>query len=303
MDERIAELRDVVTANYEDIRTLFHSMRDGDLAKVTASGWPVWKAAGHIVLSQAADVRVARRLAAGKSATPLRIVRLLDGLAEWRSMRAFAKATRADLLAAWENSFNELFSCINDISAEPLDVSAASSERTTRRCGARVPATEPFSLAGTGGDPAPGDRLVGLGACLLGDAGVYARYERQEPASDSFLWLRAGLVPAPCHRDARIHAACRIVDRRTFRRAGTEVGRPSAMLRRLPAPVCLMTATDSYRYSTCGAVTFSAPDELNRATARRRRAPSDSLIPRAGAQMAMIRPRARRRSRVSSSSR
>ena len=129
MDERIAELRDVVTANYEDIRALFHSMRDGDLAKVTASGWPVWKAAGHIVLSQAAEVRVARGLAAGKRAIPLRIVRLLDGLAEWRSMRAFAKATRADLLAAWENSFNALFSCINDLTEELSDSDGPEPER------------------------------------------------------------------------------------------------------------------------------------------------------------------------------
>lgn len=128
MDERIAELRDVITANYEDIRTLFHGLRDGDLAKVTASGWPVWKVAGHIVLSQAADVRVARRLAAGKSAdTPL-LLQLVERIAGWRSMRLLSKARKIDLLAAWENSFNELFSCINDISAEPLDVSAASSE-------------------------------------------------------------------------------------------------------------------------------------------------------------------------------
>jgi hypothetical protein len=118
VDERIAELRDVITANYEDIRTLFDGLRDDDLAKVTASGWPVWKAAGHIVLSQAADVRVAQRLAAGEGATPLRIARLLDELAEWRSMRAFANATRTDLLAAWENSFNALFSCINDLTEE-----------------------------------------------------------------------------------------------------------------------------------------------------------------------------------------
>ena len=121
MDERIAELRDAITANYEDIRTLFDGLRDVDLTKVTASGRPLWKAAGHIVLSQAADVRVARRLAAGKGAAPLRIVRLLDELAAWRSMRAFANATRADLLAAWENSFNALFSCINDVTEELSD--------------------------------------------------------------------------------------------------------------------------------------------------------------------------------------
>ncbi len=121
MDERIVELRDAITADYEDIRTLFRGLRDGDFTKVTATGWPVWRAAGHVVLSQVAAVRVTRRLAEGKGATPLRIVRLLDELGEWRSMRAFAKATRADLLAAWENSFNALFSCINDLTQEISD--------------------------------------------------------------------------------------------------------------------------------------------------------------------------------------
>ena len=120
----IDELRDAMAANYEDVRSAFAQLRDGDLSRRTESGRPVSRLVTEIVMAPRRDARTASRLDNGKAATPSPIGRALDAMSSWRTGRALSHATRGDVLAAWENAFNGLFSFVNDLTAEPLDASA-----------------------------------------------------------------------------------------------------------------------------------------------------------------------------------
>ncbi len=69
LDVRVDELRAIVTALHQEMRRLIGSLSDADLEKRTEIAWRVRAGASHIVQAPAGDVYVARRLAAGKSAT------------------------------------------------------------------------------------------------------------------------------------------------------------------------------------------------------------------------------------------
>lgn len=124
MPAQIDELRDVMAANYEELRSAFAQLRDGDLSREAPSGRPLWRLVADIVMAPRRDARAAGRLGDGKAAAPSPIGRALDAMSRWRTGRALSKATRGDVLAAWENAFNGLFSFVNDLTAEPLDASA-----------------------------------------------------------------------------------------------------------------------------------------------------------------------------------
>lgn len=110
-----------MASNYEDVRAVFAQIREGDMARVSDSGVPVSQLVAAIVVAVRRDVRAADRLAAGRSTTQPPVSRAFAAISDWRAMRAFAAATREDVLAAWENTFNDLFSFVNDLSAETLD--------------------------------------------------------------------------------------------------------------------------------------------------------------------------------------
>ena len=40
-------------------------------------------------------------------------------IVNWRRTHAFSTATTRDVLTAWENAFNALFSCVNDLNEHP----------------------------------------------------------------------------------------------------------------------------------------------------------------------------------------
>lgn len=121
----IDELRDAMAANYEDVRSALTQLRDGDMSRRTESGRSVSRLVAEIVMAPKRDARTASRLDKGKAATTSPVDRALDTMSSWRTGRALSHATRADVLAAWENAFNGLFSFVNDLTAEPLDASAA----------------------------------------------------------------------------------------------------------------------------------------------------------------------------------
>ncbi len=123
MAMQIDELRDIMAANYEDVRSAFAQLREGDLLRETAYGRPVWRLVTEVIMAPRRDVRGADRLDNGKTATPSPIGRALDAMSNWRTGRALSKATRGGVLAAWENAFNGLFSFVNDLAAEPVDAS------------------------------------------------------------------------------------------------------------------------------------------------------------------------------------
>ncbi len=114
-----------MATNYEDLRSAFAQLRDGDLLREIAPGRPVWRLATEIIMAPGRDARAAGRLEEGKSAAPSSIGRALDAMSSWRTGRALSHATRADVLAAWENAFNGLFSFVNDLTTEPVDTNSS----------------------------------------------------------------------------------------------------------------------------------------------------------------------------------
>jgi hypothetical protein len=116
--EAIAELRNAIALTYEDVRGLVVRLPLEEGAHPTAVGRDVRNAIAQLVLGAIGDARVGRRLAAGHAAASLGPGRMLDLISDWRLRRALLRATKRDLLAAWESAFNELFSSLND-AAEP----------------------------------------------------------------------------------------------------------------------------------------------------------------------------------------
>ena len=121
MSDGVEELRNEIAASYEEIRALLFQIHDDDLARLTPSGVPNWRIAAAIAQAPLSDVRSARRIADGKSPNGSLLSRSFEMIANWRRTRAFSTATRRDLLTAWENAFNALFSCINDLNEMPID--------------------------------------------------------------------------------------------------------------------------------------------------------------------------------------
>ena len=117
----VETLRNAVTAEYEDVRTVFQHLRADDLTNPTATGAPVWRLASEIALAPRADVHAAHRIAAGKRPEPWPSWTPIAAITAWRRDRLFSRAARPDFLAAWEHSYNELFACINDLAEDPLD--------------------------------------------------------------------------------------------------------------------------------------------------------------------------------------
>jgi hypothetical protein len=113
-------LRDDIAAIYEEVRALLARLRDEDFSSVTPTGAPLWMATASIVECAWDDARVGRRLAEGRSATRLWPTRIVDVIARRLRTRAYSRAGRRAVLAAWENSFNELFSCINDVAESAI---------------------------------------------------------------------------------------------------------------------------------------------------------------------------------------
>ena len=69
LDERVDTLRAIVVAHHQEMRRLIGALSDADLDRRTEIGWSVRAVAGHIAQAPSSDIYVARRLAAGKSAT------------------------------------------------------------------------------------------------------------------------------------------------------------------------------------------------------------------------------------------
>lgn len=112
--DEIDELRNDITAMYDEVRGLLLRLPLDDRLAVAANRSALRGAIAQMVISPTRDARAARRFAGGHAGILWSPGRLLDVIADWRLQRVLSRATRRDLLAAWETGFNELFSSVND---------------------------------------------------------------------------------------------------------------------------------------------------------------------------------------------
>ena len=125
MTERLAELRDSLTRDYEEMRALFSRLREADLRERAANGWTVAQVAGHIAVTPDGDMWLLDRLRKGRGAKlpgPFGfLMNTMINTGNRSRVRAFRKATKDDLLRALELGHNKLFAYVNGLSDEELD--------------------------------------------------------------------------------------------------------------------------------------------------------------------------------------
>lgn len=125
MTERLADLRDSLTRDYEEMRTLFERLRETDLGTRTPNGWTVAQVAGHIAVTPDGDIWLLDRLRKGRNAQlPGVLAPLMNttiDVGNWSRVRRFRSATKDDLLRALEDGHNKLFAYVNGLSDEELD--------------------------------------------------------------------------------------------------------------------------------------------------------------------------------------
>ncbi len=121
MDARIAEIRDILTKNYEQTQQLLNSLSDGDLAKTAANGWTVAQLAGHVASAPGGAVWLTSRLRKGRSATVPGFLSFVPAIRNWMSTRKLKTASKEQLLELAEDAHNELFACVNTLDDAELD--------------------------------------------------------------------------------------------------------------------------------------------------------------------------------------
>lgn len=121
MPDRLPELRDIITRDYEETRALIEKLPADSLAKETSNGWNVAQLAGHVANSSRGAIFVIGRLRRGGNATVPRPLAFIVNVMNWRDARKFKSATKADLLGAAEASHNDLIAALNGVSEEELD--------------------------------------------------------------------------------------------------------------------------------------------------------------------------------------
>jgi hypothetical protein len=121
MADRIAELREAVTRDYEDARALISRLGADTLARKTPNGWTIGQLAGHIATSPKGDVFVLDRLSKGKSASLPGALRFAIDLMNWWDVRKYKGMAKEGLLKVAEECHNERFARLNALSDEDLD--------------------------------------------------------------------------------------------------------------------------------------------------------------------------------------
>lgn len=121
MSDRLAELRDGLTRDYEETRALLQRLGDDTLARRAPNGWTVGQLAGHIATSPQGVGFVVSRLRKGGNATVPGPLAFVVDLRNWWQGRKYNKTSKSALLAAAEGAYNDAVAYVNGISNEELD--------------------------------------------------------------------------------------------------------------------------------------------------------------------------------------
>lgn len=121
MLDRLPELREDVTRDYEEMRSLLSRLGDDTLARKAANGWTVGQLAGHIATAPAGTIYVLNRLRKGRSVTVPAPLAFVINFRNWWMLRGYRRTSRQKLLAMLEHQHNELFAYLNSLLPEELD--------------------------------------------------------------------------------------------------------------------------------------------------------------------------------------
>jgi hypothetical protein len=121
MGDRLAEIRDVATRDYEEVRALIDRLGEDTLERKTSNGWTVRRLAGHVAGSPRGHIFVIGRLRKGGSATIPTPLSFLIDLRNWWEGRKYTNASKPQLLQSAESCYNDYIAAINSLSEEELD--------------------------------------------------------------------------------------------------------------------------------------------------------------------------------------
>jgi hypothetical protein len=121
MDPRIAEIRDILTSNYERTSELLASLRPDDLGKRAANGWTVGQLAGHVAWAPSGAVWLSGRLRKGRGANVPGILKFIPAIRNWLEVRKMKNTTPEQLRQLAEDAHNELFAFVNTLEDGELD--------------------------------------------------------------------------------------------------------------------------------------------------------------------------------------
>lgn len=121
MPDRLQEVREIVTRDYEEMRSLVSRLGDDTLGRKTSNGWTVAQLAGHIAMSPEGDIFVLDRLRKGSSASLPGPLSFLIDVMNWRGVRKFKAASKQALLEAMEKAHTKRMTHLNGLTDADLD--------------------------------------------------------------------------------------------------------------------------------------------------------------------------------------
>jgi hypothetical protein len=121
MDERIAEIKNILTQNYEQTHKLLSSLTPQDLAKTAANGWTVAQLAGHVASAPGGAVWLTSRLRNGRGANVPAFLSWVPALRNWLGTRKMKQASQPELLATAESAHHRLQACVDGLQEGELD--------------------------------------------------------------------------------------------------------------------------------------------------------------------------------------
>jgi hypothetical protein len=121
MSDRLPELREIVTRDYEEMRLLLSRLGEATLARKAGNGWTVGQVAGHIAGSPRGNTFVLNRLRRGKNVTVPGPLAFIINVRNWWMLRSYKRTSKQELLATLEAQHNEFFAYLNGLADADLD--------------------------------------------------------------------------------------------------------------------------------------------------------------------------------------
>jgi hypothetical protein len=115
------DMRDAVTRDYQEMRTLFERLTPEMMGVRATDGWTVGQLAGHIAVSPRGLIFVLGRLRKGRNVRVPKALAFVVNVRNWWMVRKFANPTREELITALDDAQAALLAYIEGLSDEEID--------------------------------------------------------------------------------------------------------------------------------------------------------------------------------------